>query len=91
MSRILDYEKDYNLEPFKVWLGPYFGVVIVKPEDLQVITFLKTIQIYWGFVLKNRDIFESYVLLHFSFNIIVITWITIIITKFDIGNYIDLY
>jgi len=41
MSRIIDYEKDYNLEPFSAWIGPYFVVVIVKPEDLQVTTFLK--------------------------------------------------
>jgi len=31
----------YNLEPIRVWLGPYFGVTIAKPEDLQVIIFLK--------------------------------------------------
>ncbi|XP_029344292.1 cytochrome P450 4C1-like isoform X2 [Acyrthosiphon pisum] len=37
VSRILDYVKDYNLEPFKFWMGPYFGVVIVKPEDLQIV------------------------------------------------------
>jgi len=41
MSKIIDLSKEYNIEPFRVWLGPYFGVVIVKPEDLQVITFLK--------------------------------------------------
>ncbi|XP_016656341.1 cytochrome P450 4C1 [Acyrthosiphon pisum] len=37
VSRILDYVKDYNLEPFKFWMGPYFGVFIVKPEDLQIV------------------------------------------------------
>ncbi|XP_060860449.1 cytochrome P450 4C1-like [Metopolophium dirhodum] len=37
MSRILDYEKDYNLEPFRAWLGPYFVVIIIKPEDLQIV------------------------------------------------------
>jgi len=41
MSKIIDYAKDYNLEPFRIWLGPYFAVVIAKPEDVQVITFLK--------------------------------------------------
>lgn len=44
MSRIIDYEKDDNLEPFRVWIGPYCGVVIVKPEDLQVTTFLKRLR-----------------------------------------------
>jgi len=41
MSKIIDNAKKYSLEPFRIWLGPYFGVIIAKPEDLQVITFLK--------------------------------------------------
>jgi len=41
MSKLIDNAKKYNLEPFRAWLGPYFGVVIAKPEDLQVIIFLK--------------------------------------------------
>jgi len=41
MSKIIDYTRDYNLEPYKLWLGPYFIVVIVKPEDVQVILLLK--------------------------------------------------
>jgi len=41
MNRIIEYVKDYDVEPFRVWLGPYFTVIITKPEDLQVLTFLK--------------------------------------------------
>lgn len=41
LNNIVDVAKEYNLEPFKIWLGPYFGVVISKPEDLQVINFVK--------------------------------------------------
>jgi len=42
MSKIIDLAKEYNLSPIKLWLGPYFAVVISKPEDLQVIiNFLK--------------------------------------------------
>jgi len=41
ISKIIDFVKEYNLEPFKVWIGPYFGVAIAKPEDLQVINFVK--------------------------------------------------
>jgi len=41
MSKIIEYEKDYNDQPFRVWLGPYFAVIITKPEDVQVITLLK--------------------------------------------------
>jgi len=40
-SKIMEYVKDYNLEPYRIWIGPYFVVTITKPEDLQVITFLK--------------------------------------------------
>ncbi|XP_015366845.1 PREDICTED: cytochrome P450 4C1-like [Diuraphis noxia] len=37
MSKIIDNSKIYNLEPFRAWLGPYFAVVIAKPEDLQIV------------------------------------------------------
>ncbi|XP_015366846.1 PREDICTED: cytochrome P450 4g15-like [Diuraphis noxia] len=37
MSKIIDNAKKYNLEPFRIWLGPYFAVVIAKPEDLQIV------------------------------------------------------
>lgn len=40
MSKVFDLLKEYNPGPFSLWLGPYFGVAIAKPEDLQVITFL---------------------------------------------------
>lgn len=43
MSKIIDYTRDYNLEPYRLWIGPYFAVVIVKPEDVQVIPFLKVV------------------------------------------------
>jgi len=36
MSKIISYQKDYDIEPFKIQLGTYFGVVIAKPEDVQV-------------------------------------------------------
>lgn len=39
MSKIIDLAKEYDQLPFKLWLGPYFAVVIAHPEDLQVITF----------------------------------------------------
>jgi len=41
MSKVIDNTKEFNLEPFRVWLGPYFGVAIARPEDVQVINFLK--------------------------------------------------
>ncbi|XP_060860451.1 cytochrome P450 4g15-like isoform X2 [Metopolophium dirhodum] len=37
ISKIIGLAREYNLEPFKIWLGPYFGVVISKPEDLQIV------------------------------------------------------
>ncbi|XP_022176867.1 cytochrome P450 4C1-like [Myzus persicae] len=37
MSKIIDYTRDYNLEPYRLWIGPYFAVVIVKPEDVQIV------------------------------------------------------
>jgi len=40
MCKLFNLLKEYNPEPFKLWLGPYFGVAILKPEDVQVITFL---------------------------------------------------
>lgn len=39
MDSILKIIKDYSPGPFKIWLGPYLGIVIVKPEDVQVIFF----------------------------------------------------
>jgi len=33
--------KEYKLGPIKIWLGPYFGVVIAEPEDLKVINIVK--------------------------------------------------
>jgi len=41
MNQIFDLMQEYNPGPIKVWIGPYFGVAIAKPEDIQVITFLK--------------------------------------------------
>jgi len=39
MDSIFKLIEDYSPEPFKIWMGPYFGVAIVKPEDIQVIIF----------------------------------------------------
>ncbi|XP_050054621.1 cytochrome P450 4C1-like [Aphis gossypii] len=36
-DNIIQLFNSYGCEPCKVWLGPYFGVVISKPEDLQII------------------------------------------------------
>lgn len=36
MDKIIILMNKYGPEPFRVWLGESFGVVIVKPEDLQV-------------------------------------------------------
>lgn len=40
-DRIIKLFNSYGYEPCKVWLGPYFGVAILKPEDLQVIVLIK--------------------------------------------------
>ncbi|XP_022175937.1 cytochrome P450 4C1-like [Myzus persicae] len=37
MSKIIDTVKKYSLKPIRLWLGPYFAVVIAKPEDVQII------------------------------------------------------
>ncbi|CAH1715441.1 unnamed protein product [Aphis gossypii] len=36
-DNIIQLFNSYGCEPCKVWLGPYFGVGISKPEDLQII------------------------------------------------------
>nr|DAD54391.1 TPA_exp: cytochrome P450 enzyme 8 [Aphis glycines] len=36
-DNIIKLFNSYGGEPCKVWLGPYFGVSISKPEDLQII------------------------------------------------------
>lgn len=47
MSKIIKLISNYGPEPFKVWLGSFvFGVVIIRPEDLQVIHFIYTIKIF---------------------------------------------
>lgn len=47
MSKIIKLIGNYGPEPFRVWLGSFvFGVVIIKPEDLQVIDFIYTIKIF---------------------------------------------
>ncbi|KAL4123116.1 hypothetical protein QTP88_015346 [Uroleucon formosanum] len=37
MSKIIGLAKEYDLLPFRIWLGPYFAVIISKPEDLQIV------------------------------------------------------
>ncbi|XP_027840519.2 cytochrome P450 4C1-like [Aphis gossypii] len=37
MDSILKIIKDYSPGPFKIWLGPYLGIVIIKPEDVQIV------------------------------------------------------
>ncbi|XP_029344467.1 cytochrome P450 4C1 isoform X2 [Acyrthosiphon pisum] len=34
---LLGFYNNYGSEPFKVWLGPFFGVYIIKPEDVQIV------------------------------------------------------
>jgi len=41
-DKIIKLFNSYGCEPCKVWLGPYFGVGISKPEDIQVIIFKKS-------------------------------------------------
>ncbi|KAF0752653.1 cytochrome P450 4C1-like isoform X1, partial [Aphis craccivora] len=36
-DKIIKLFNSYGCEPCKVWLGPYFGVGISKPEDIQII------------------------------------------------------
>ncbi|XP_026817199.1 cytochrome P450 4C1-like [Rhopalosiphum maidis] len=35
MEKILKLDNKYSPGPFKIWVGPYFGVIIIKPEDVQ--------------------------------------------------------
>ncbi|XP_060860448.1 cytochrome P450 4C1-like [Metopolophium dirhodum] len=37
ISQIISLVNEYKLDPIKIWLGPYFGVVIDKPEDLKIV------------------------------------------------------
>jgi len=39
MNNIIKLIEDYCPEPFEIWMGPYFGISIVKPDDVQVIIF----------------------------------------------------
>lgn len=36
MEKITEIINEYGPEPIKLWVGPYFAVVIIKPEDIQV-------------------------------------------------------
>ncbi|XP_022166734.1 cytochrome P450 4C1-like isoform X2 [Myzus persicae] len=37
LNNLVQLIEDYCPGPFKIWMGPYFGVAIVKPEDLQIV------------------------------------------------------
>lgn len=37
MENILKFIKMYSPGPVKLWIGPYFAVAIIKPEDIQVL------------------------------------------------------
>ena len=39
MEKILKLNDKYSPGPFKLWLGLNFGVIVIKPEDVQVIIF----------------------------------------------------
>jgi len=36
MEKWFKFGRNYGIEPFKFWFGPYFTVVLSKPEDMQV-------------------------------------------------------
>lgn len=40
MGKIMELNTLYGPEPYKVWLGTSFAVVIIKPEDVQVCKYL---------------------------------------------------
>jgi hypothetical protein len=37
LENLIKLGDDFGPEPFKLWMGTSFGVVIIKPEDSQVI------------------------------------------------------
>ncbi|XP_022166735.1 cytochrome P450 4C1-like [Myzus persicae] len=37
MKKILKLDDRFSPGPFKIWMGPYFGVIIIKPEDVQAV------------------------------------------------------
>jgi len=40
MKSIFKITENYGPEPYKIDMGVYFGVVITKPEDIQVLILL---------------------------------------------------
>jgi len=70
MDSILKIIKDYSPGPFKIWLGPYLGIVIVKPEDVQVIIFYYNINKFIFFenskCIKKKGNLYIFILLTFS-------------------------